>query len=44
MTNGGMNRSLVQGIILKIGFPLLIGLITLVAARRAECRAVTPWS
>jgi hypothetical protein len=27
-----MNRGLVQGIVLKIGFPLLIGLITLVAA------------
>ena len=33
MTNGGMRRSLVPGIILKIGFPLLIGLITLVAAQ-----------
>jgi hypothetical protein len=32
MTNGGVGRSLVPGIILKIGFPLLIGLITLVAA------------
>jgi hypothetical protein len=32
MTNGGVSRSLVPGIILKIGFPLLIGLITLVAA------------
>ena len=32
MTNGGMSRSLVSGIILKIGFPLLIGLITLAAA------------
>ncbi len=33
MTNGGMPRRLVHGIILKIGFPLLIGLITLVAAQ-----------
>jgi hypothetical protein len=32
MTNGRVSRSLVPGIILKIGFPLLIGLITLVAA------------
>jgi hypothetical protein len=32
MTNGGVSRSLVPGIILKIGFPLLIGLITLVSA------------
>ena len=32
MTSGGMNRGLVQGIVLKVGFPLLIGLITLVAA------------
>ena len=32
MTNGGVPRSLVPGIILKIGLPLLIGLITLVAA------------
>jgi hypothetical protein len=32
MTSGIMNRSLVQGIVLKVGFPLLIGLITLVAA------------
>lgn len=32
MTNGGMRRSLAQGIITKVGFPLLIGLITLVAA------------
>jgi hypothetical protein len=31
MTNGGGSRSLAQGIMLKIGFPLLIGLITLVA-------------
>ena len=27
MTSGRMNRSLAQGIVLKIGFPLLIGLI-----------------
>jgi hypothetical protein len=33
MTSGGMPRRLVPGIILKIGFPLLTGLITLVAAR-----------
>jgi len=33
MTNSGMPRRLAPGIILKIGFPLLIGLITLVAAR-----------
>jgi hypothetical protein len=32
MTTGEMNRSLVHGIVLKVGFPLLIGLITLVAA------------
>ena len=32
MTSGGMSRSLMQGIVLKIGFPLLIGLITLVAS------------
>ncbi len=32
MTNRGMHRGLVQGIVLKIGFPLLIGLITLVAS------------
>jgi hypothetical protein len=32
MTSGGMNRSLVQGIVLKVGFPLLIALITLAAA------------
>jgi hypothetical protein len=32
MTNGGMRRSLVPGITLKVGFPLLIGLITLVSA------------
>ena len=32
MTSGRMYRSLVQGIVLKVGFPLLIGLITLVAA------------
>jgi hypothetical protein len=33
MTNGGTRRGLVPGIIVKIGLPLLIGLITLVAAR-----------
>jgi hypothetical protein len=33
MTNSGMRRNLVSGITLKIGFPLLIGLITLVSAR-----------
>ena len=32
MTTGGMQRSFVPGIILKVGFPLLIGVITLVAA------------
>jgi hypothetical protein len=32
MTNGGASRSLVQGIMLKVGFPLLIGLITLLSA------------
>jgi hypothetical protein len=32
MTKTGVSRSLVPGIVLKIGFPLLIGLITLVAA------------
>jgi hypothetical protein len=31
MTNGGVSRSLVPGIVLKVGLPLLIGLITLVA-------------
>jgi hypothetical protein len=35
MTNGQMPRSLVPGMILKIGFPLLIGLITLVVAEAA---------
>ena len=29
MTEGGTHRSLTQGIMLKIGFPLLIGLVTL---------------
>lgn len=33
MTNGDVSRSLVPGMIVKIGFPLLIGLITLVSAR-----------
>jgi hypothetical protein len=32
MTSGGMRRHLVQGIILKVGFPLLLGLIVLVSA------------
>jgi hypothetical protein len=32
MTNGATNRSLVQGIAAKVGFPLLIALVTLVAA------------
>jgi len=32
MTNGGMSRNLMRGITLKIGFPLLIGLVTLVSA------------
>jgi hypothetical protein len=32
MTSGGVGRSLVPGIVLKIGFPLLIGLITLLSA------------
>ena len=32
MTSTGMRRGLVQGIVLKVGFPLLIGLITLVAS------------
>jgi len=33
MTNGGMSRRLVLGIIVKIGFPLFIGVITLVVAQ-----------
>jgi hypothetical protein len=33
MTNGGTRRNLVPGITVKIGFPLLIGLITLAAAQ-----------
>ena len=32
MTNGGMHQSPVSGIILKIGFPLLLGLVTLASA------------
>jgi len=32
MTEGGIHRSLAQGIIVKVGFPLLIGLITLASA------------
>jgi len=39
MTSGGMNRSLVQGIVLKVGFPLLIALITLVAAHLGGMQA-----
>lgn len=35
MTSERMTRSLALGIVVKIGFPLLIGLITLVAARLA---------
>ncbi len=31
MTSAGMTRSLIQGIVLKVGFPLLIALITLTA-------------
>jgi hypothetical protein len=33
MTNGGVQQRLVPGIALKIGLPLLVGLITLVGAR-----------
>jgi hypothetical protein len=39
MTSGRMNRSLAQGIVLKIGFPLLIGLITLAAANLGGMQA-----
>ncbi len=39
MTTAQMNRSLVQGIILKIGLPLLIALITLTAANLGGLRA-----
>jgi hypothetical protein len=39
MTGGIMNRSLVQGIVAKVGFPLLIGLITLVAANLGGMQA-----
>jgi hypothetical protein len=35
MTSGGVSRSLVPGIVLKVGLPLLIGLITLVAGEAA---------
>ena len=35
MADGGMRRSLVPGIALKVGFPLLIGLIALVSAQAA---------
>lgn len=31
MTNGGIRRSFTQGIIVKVGFPLIVGLIVLVA-------------
>jgi hypothetical protein len=39
MTSGRMNPSLVQGIVVKVGFPLLIGLITLVAANLGGMQA-----
>jgi hypothetical protein len=39
MTNRRMNRSLVEGIVLKVGFPLLIALITLVAANLGGMQA-----
>jgi hypothetical protein len=39
MTSERMTRSLVQGIVLKVGFPLLIGLITLVAANLGGMQA-----
>jgi hypothetical protein len=39
MTGGSVNRSLVQGIGLKVGFPLLIGLITLVVAHLGGMQA-----
>jgi hypothetical protein len=39
MTSAQMNRSLVQGIILKVGLPLLIALITLTAANLGGLRA-----
>lgn len=39
MTSERMIRSLVQGIALKVGFPLLVGLITLVAASLGGMRA-----
>jgi hypothetical protein len=32
MTSGGVKRNLAQGIVVKVGFPLLIALITLVAS------------
>jgi hypothetical protein len=39
MTSGRTDRSLAQGIGLKVGFPLLIGLITLVGAQVGGMRA-----
>jgi hypothetical protein len=39
MTSGGMNRTLVQGIVLKVGFPLLIALLTLAAGNVGGMRA-----
>ncbi len=39
MNSGGMNRSLGQGIVLKIGFPLLIGLIALAAGHLGGMQA-----
>lgn len=39
MTTAQMNRGLVQGIILKVGLPLLIALITLTAANLGGLRA-----
>jgi hypothetical protein len=38
MTNGGLSRSLAPGIILKIGLPLLIALLTLAAAEAGGMR------
>lgn len=39
MTSGEINRSLVQGIVLKVGFPLLIALITIAAGDLGGMRA-----
>jgi hypothetical protein len=39
MTSGSVNRSIVQGMGLKVGFPLLIGLITLVGAHLGGMQA-----